>query len=383
MNEQETFPGVESEDVAAMIEGYEDDGASAVATVQDDGKFTVVVTYPDGWTPAGSVGVSPPPPDENTSTTGSSSQVQLPAISITLLEDEGKDCWASSTEGPGGKFYYGTRVSYRDDMARVGVYQDRKLALINDGGIYKPTDWTATHQQWAYFIWPTAEAESGGRFARLNSYDRAAFTFGFFQFAAHTPNENLIVLFRKLLAVPSATRFFPDLALRDNGSGLMTVHRSLPGGAFQNLEVAKTVTRPNGKREVQIPDFMAYLNSNATQVDLAERGAAARLVLWSKLDQGMRRAQVDNAVETVKKRMIRLKSKVPEVAANWRFALWGSDIMHQGRGSINSIRSAVASGNPLQALHDIGAGAYRSRVDLVRDRIRDLDGQGVMAGFNV
>ena len=45
-------------------------------------------------------------------------------------------------------------------------------------GRYDPADFVGRHKGWAHFIQPTITGESSGYFGRLNSYDRAAFTFG-------------------------------------------------------------------------------------------------------------------------------------------------------------------------------------------------------------
>jgi hypothetical protein len=81
---------------------------------------------------------------------------------------------------------------------------------------------------WAYFILPTAKAESNGSFLCLNTYDRAKFTFSFMQYAAHVPNGDFVVFFKKLLALKNATDYFPKLVLKDkriffrNTNGTMT-----------------------------------------------------------------------------------------------------------------------------------------------------------------
>jgi hypothetical protein len=113
-------------------------------------------------------------------------------------------------------------------------------------------------------MWPTIVAESaGGHHLLVNTYDRARFTFGFYQLAAHTPDDNLILLFRELLKLQNAATYFPDLTLQSN-----RVHR-IAGGQSHSLETVTSVHRPNGKLEKQILGFMAYLNPDTTNVTKA------------------------------------------------------------------------------------------------------------------
>src|SRR5690606_23361365 len=66
---------------------------------------------------------------------------------------------------------------------------------------------------WGSLIFPTAMAESRCNFCAANTYDDGRFTFGFLQFAAHTPGENFVVLLRNLLALPEAPFYLPQLSL--------------------------------------------------------------------------------------------------------------------------------------------------------------------------
>src|SRR5262245_55947408 len=106
--------------------------------------------------------------------------------------------WFAKPSDGGKKFLVGYTVSFKDgDGAHKGLaltrflneapklYYDR-VAAAKDFGL------------WSHFIWPTVVAESaGGHHLLVNTYDRARFTFGFYQLAAHTPNDNLILLFRR------------------------------------------------------------------------------------------------------------------------------------------------------------------------------------------
>ena len=77
----------------------------------------------------------------------------------------------NSTEA---KFNIGSKTRYDGN---VGLFN----TSVTAGIIYKPEDYTTEYGFWAYFIYPTAMAESSGSFKCLNTYDRAQFTFSFMQ----------------------------------------------------------------------------------------------------------------------------------------------------------------------------------------------------------
>ena len=312
---------------------------------------------------------------------------QLAALAVSAVptstadiafETSGSDHFMRLPEGK--KFYLGTEVGFTDDMARRGLYQPskpEKLSQIAGAGKYNRSASEAVIGKMAYIIWPTVMAESSGYFARLNSYDRAAFTFGCYQAAAHTPNANLIVLFRRLLELPNADRYFPDLFLVADEHGVHRVHERMSNSATRSLEDAKEVRRPNGKVEVQLPDFMTYLNSNPAAVDDAERTAAARLYLWLLEDPEAGNTQVRHAADTARTRVAETRRKIPGFAAtDWREVIWVNDIRHQGRGGYAAIKQALESSSPIVNLAKIGVESYPERVKTVRQCIEQLGTDG-------
>jgi peptidoglycan hydrolase-like protein with peptidoglycan-binding domain len=274
--------------------------------------------------------------------------------------------------------FVGAEVPYSDDMVRRGLWQDRNLAQIKDVGVYAPADYVGTHGKWAYFIRPTIKGESAGYFGRLNSYDRAAFTFGAPQLAAHTPDENLILLFRALLALPTAQHYFPELSL---ASGQVTWTKA--DGSRQNLEAAANVTRPNGRVESQLSNFMAYLNPDPAKVGAEEVSAGARLMAWAKEDAQARDAQIDVLVRRMKKLVADAKGKLSAFdGTDWRIAIWVADIRYQGRGNYAAIKVALAQPDPLGALSLIG-GSYAERRKTIKEDIALLEADGLLNGFTV
>ncbi len=283
----------------------------------------------------------------------------------------------------GEAFIIGTVTSYTDDMARVGLFQGK--AAIRDTlklGVYQASD----HPDlglWAHFIEPTLAAEGGARYATLNTYDRAAFTFGAPQLAAHTPNKNFVIYLRALLDLPNAALHFPELSLRANASGQRVVHLKT-ASSFVDLEKAEAVTRPNGRTDVQLTRLMAYLNPSATGVDDAELSAAARLMNWLRLDPRAKQLQIAIFVDHMKEKLTTAKHKVSGFdGRDWRIALWIMDILHQGRGTYREIDRAIRSPDPETSLKKIGAASYSERIRAVGASVDQLAAHGILDGFSL
>jgi hypothetical protein len=300
---------------------------------------------------------------------------------VVDITQSGKTFRAKTTSG--FSFIVGTTTSFTDDMHRVGLYQG--AAAIQDSlqfGVYKASDFSGAFGQWAHFIEPTLSAEGGARFATLNTYDRAAFTFGAPQLAAHTPDENFVVLLRQLLALPDADKHFPELSLRAKGSG-KTIHLA-KDGKFENLEEAIVVVRPNGKKEKQLPKLMAYLNASSTSIDKAELSASARLINWLRLDPTSKELQIAVFITQAKDKLAKAKDKIPKFSGDdWRIALWVLDILHQGRGTYAEMAAAITKADPEAALKRIGWRKYKTRIETVAAAVGKLAKSNVMKGFKV
>lgn len=284
----------------------------------------------------------------------------------------------------GFKYLIGSTTSFIDDMNRVGLFQGK--AAIEDSlkfGVYKAADYSPVFGQWAHFIEPTLSAEGGARFATLNTYDRAAFTFGAPQLAAHTPGENFVVYLRQLLGLPEAARHFPELSLRKNTAGRITVHLATETG-FEDLEQVIDVVRPNGRKDKQLARLMAYLNASPTEVDANELSAAARLMNWLRLDAKAKELQISVFINGAKEKLARAKTRMPGFAGDdWRIALWVMDILHQGRGTYAEMAAALSSGSPEAELKRIGWPKYKTRILTVDAAAAELALSGVMTGFKV
>ena len=270
------------------------------------------------------------------------------------------DVW-TATVGGRQPIYIGTETNYQ---GRRGLYQSPKRLGDIVGGVYGPDEWGDAIGDRAPFIQPTAQAESSGHFGRLNTYDSAAFTWGFFQFAAHTAQDNLILLFRQLLALPEATSYFPDLALID---GRVVQKRD---GATIALDV------PTGH---PMTSFMSYLNPDPHQVGKVEALAAARLALWTAEAAAAREAQVKLAVAVCRRRLaygVR-KYGLDIVGKPLRRAVWVADALHQGRATYAQLRDALASEDPDAALPKVGLSSrYENRIRTVQASIAEQEARG-------
>lgn len=222
----------------------------------------------------------------------------------------------------------------------------------------------------ANFIWTTVVAQSAGSHGHLvNTYDITRFTFRYYQLAVHMPNDNLIFLIRKLLALPNASNYFPYLALKSG-----RVHLVGPGGKQVSLETVTTVTRPNGKVEDQIVGFMSYLNPDTHNVGEIEVLNTARLMHWLLSDAEAVKASVATALEIMKRKLKRAAKTYGLAGKSPELAIWVSDIIHQGRGSGATIKQTLAKpdfDSQMQALSLIGSETadYEGRRKTVRDCI--------------
>ena len=264
---------------------------------------------------------------------------------------EGGRYYASVDGEP--RFYVGTDVRY-------GTRRGLMNSSNPPGPRYKPQEFEAVHGDWAWYLFPTITCESRGHFTCLNTYDRAAFTFGHIQLAAHTPDNNFVEFFRLLLNDPAASEYFPELRL-SNGR----IHRLEESGSLTPLESA-----------VSSAPLMSYLNPRADRVDLEEAEKAARLVDWTVRHANMRDQQVAFVVRQQRRKLRHHATKLPLDGTVDKLCLVVLDILHQGRAGYPSIRTALAANDPFDALLSLGASQYRERVATLRSGIRDLEASG-------
>src|SRR5678815_4350896 len=192
--------------------------------------------------------------------------------------------WFASTQGQ--RFYVGNRVPFQ---GRVGLMNLRDQS----SPIYDPAEYTSTFGHWAHFIAPTVKAESRGHFNCLNTYDRAGFTFGFLQFAAHVADGDFVKYFRALLQLDERTAYFPDLELRDG-----RIVQPTDNGVVR-LETATSTEA-----------LKRYLNPSGGEVENREVLSAARFVHWCSHSKAHREVQVKVGVDTVRQKLRTAHNKI-------------------------------------------------------------------------
>lgn len=268
---------------------------------------------------------------------------------VDVVRESGR--YYASVDGE-PRFYVGTDVRY-------GTRRGLMNGANPPGPRYKPQEFEAAHGDWAWYLFPTITCESHGHFTCLNTYDRASFTFGHIQLAAHTPDDNFVLFFRELLNDPAASEYFPELRLSNGRIHLLDESGLAP------LESAAS-TSP----------LMSYLNPRADRVDEKAAEKAARLVDWSVRHASMRDQQVAFAVRQQRRKLREHAARLPLDGTVDKLCLVVLDILHQGRASYGAIGKALAANDPFDALLSLGAAQYRERVATLRAGIRDLEASG-------
>lgn len=266
------------------------------------------------------------------------------------VEREGSRLYARINDEP--RFYIGSDVRYGSRRGLANHYNPQ-------GPLFHPEDWEGVHGHWAWYLYPTVQCESRGFFTCLNTYDRARFTFGPTQLAAHTPDDNFVVILRKMLQLPTAQAYFPDLTVLDG-----RVHRRIDGGT-ESLESADS-TAP----------LQDYLNPDESAVDATESDRAARVIDWCTRDPALRELNIRFSVEQQRRKLAGYASRLPLDGLVDKLVLVVLDVLHQGRGGFQSLGRALADDDPFDALLNIGSSSYRERVATLRLGIRELEEQG-------
>jgi len=267
------------------------------------------------------------------------------------IEVRGRDYWAQTEQEE--PFFVGRRMRYGARLGLSNIFGGSPLTPLT----YQAENYVPDFGIWAQIIAPTAACE-GGSFLALNSYDRAGFTFGVTQFAAHVPNGDLVRLLRALLARPEAADYFPMLRLIDGQIHLADT------GSVQPLEGPDSTAA-----------LMAWLNPSGEVIDDAEIEAAARLIHWTRRSRAVRLAQIAQTISSFTAYLRRAGRKVPmegRVAAQCCVI---ADLLHHGRGGRQvwaAVGRALAAADPLNALLAIGGASWPERVDMLHRHIAAL-----------
>lgn len=256
------------------------------------------------------------------------------------------------------KFVIGYRTLY---LGNSGLYN----VSVIDNLVYKPEDYANQFGFWAYFIYPTAKAESKGSYLCLNTYDRAQFTFSFMQYAAHVPNGDFVKFFKKLLALPNALEYFPKIVLQNNH-----IFYRNQSGTHTQLEDDQS-TQP----------LMNYFNPGLSEVENQELICSARMVHWASNDPEHRKIQVDTAIDHFKNNMIEYDKRFGLNNVPAKVCQVICDIRHQGRGTNDRIAMALNTNGDYDKAYknllSIGEVNYSTRINTVKSTINDLINKGL------
>ena len=256
------------------------------------------------------------------------------------------------------KFVIGYRTMYNGNF---GMYNTQ----VTNGLVYNPDDYAAEFGFWAYFIHPTAMAESKGSYLCLNTYDRAKFTFSFMQYAAHVPKGDFVIFLRKLLALPDAGDYFPRLVLKDS-----RIFYKSSNGVLSQLET-----------DLSTQALMDYLNPSLGEVENQELICSARMVHWATNSAEHRRIQVETAIQHFKNNMVQYNKRFGLNSVPAKVCLMVCDIRHQGRGMNDRIANALNTGGnydrAFSNLCSIGFTNYSQRINTVRNKINGYLSNGV------
>lgn len=268
-------------------------------------------------------------------------------VEALLVEVEKRDSsWFARISGE--EFLVGADVRYG------GGRRGLMLRAPASGFIkYYAGEWRDANGVWADMIAATAEVEGKGDLCTVNSYDTADFTFGLMQWAAHTPDDNFVLLLRKLLSLPNAPAYFPDLSCNAEGR----IARRTEGG----VEVLETASSTTALRR--------YLNPESSAVDEAEVIAAAKLMHWVRHDAVARNTLISFAIEHYRDLVKMVAAKVPLDGKTDVEVMCCADIRHQGRGTYAQMRAALQQARSVEALLEIGADRYPERIEGLRAQI--------------
>lgn len=280
---------------------------------------------------------------------------------IITWQWHGKDAFARVDGGP--EFFVARRTTY---ASRAGLAQIGRLT----GPIYDPAAFSDEFGPWAHLVYAIGASESQNRFNRVNSYDRAAFTFGFFQLAAHTPRDNLVLFLRQATELPAFQRHFPELQMKDG-----RLHR-IDGNSAIDLEVEIYDARQD---EHQLQNLMRYLNPRETAIDDAEIIHTARLVELCETSPEFCALQVRTAIQiTARKFRERYQRWYNLSGMSDSICVAIADIHHQGRAKKAQVRAALASAEALSNLTQLGADKYPERCKSLRRMIATMEQSGLL-----
>jgi hypothetical protein len=273
--------------------------------------------------------------------------IQTSGTSIQIIHENSG--YSAKTENQ--TFFVGREVKFQGG---VGLIKDR-------GRTYRAEDYQSKYGNWAVYASPIIFSNSGGVFDYLNTYDRARLSFGLLSWPAHIPDGGLVVLMRRLLALPEGRSFFPDLSIEDG-----RIHKKIVGQPSASIETDESTD-----------EFMNYLNPSQERIDPITLQNAAKLVVWANTSVSNRDVQVSLVIEELKRLLQRADKRLGGLdGVSDKLCLVILDILVQGRGKYDDILKALHSSDPYSKLLDVGAITESERGPELRSRIEQFEKTG-------
>ena len=279
-----------------------------------------------------------------------------------------------------GREWYGHRIDLPESQEFLtGIELDEPEKKLHGlcfptqayyGPVFEAEDYGGIGH-WAYLLDVTGYCESRNRFNLVNTYDRARFSYGFYQLSADTPRDNLIILFRGALLNEEFQKLFPSLELR--GGKVSCV------GADGKVVDLEEHVYDAKRKEYTLKHFMSYLNPGRGTIEREEVLNAARLVWWANESEQCAQLQVATANELIRK-------KFSERYVEW-YELDGeldivcaiiADIHHHGRGTKKDVLDALSADEVEEALLEVGAEEHPQRVAMLKERLDEWRDAGSM-----
>lgn len=286
-------------------------------------------------------------------------------IAFSLDKREGNKWFARAVNSEDDREFYVGREVRNPTRKHFGIF--RRTGEF-DGPRFHPEGHLKDIDHWSYLLYLTGYCESNNFFSVFNTYDRAKFTFGFYQLAAHTPNDNLILFFRRLAELPGMSDYFPEIRMIN---GHLT--RVNEDGGTTNLETVMK-TGPNAQSQLQL--FMNYLNPLRKKIDEQEVLHVARMIHWTVNDPQVRRLQVEIANDILQHKMSRRYSRWYKLdGRSDLICALIADIHHQGRAKTQRVKNALKASDPVKALISVNP-RYTGRIANLKKIVEELTNDG-------
>lgn len=282
--------------------------------------------------------------------------VNVPSKIVKVKQKDAKN-WVASVDS-GSEFFVGRDVFYEGNRGLQNIAD-------NSAGQYQASDYRNQYGFWADFIAPTAKCESNNFFNCLNTYDRAFFTFGFLQYAAHIPNGDFVKFFNNLLATPLGKGYFPELFVQT-------------GQIFRETNNGNTQLTNNDSTK----KLMVYLNPTLASIEEQEVIQAAKFIHWAIHSQQHRDIQVQYGIEHFKQSVQQHARWYPLDGFPDKLCVVIEDIHHQGRAKKNVVYEALdTNGDYDKAFNNllsIGEQNYSVRIKTLTKEIQQLVKSGIL-----